>query len=109
MYIFGVLICFLKLFFFFFTFPEAFDALVPGDGPVGLQRAVVPLHRTAVWQTTLSLEPDFDHVGGLGKGHGHGSRGAARQQPGPDARICRGDDGDTRVQAVDGRVVLVRQ
>lgn len=86
---FRVLVWFLKL---CFTFPQAFDPLFPGDGPVGLQGAVVPLHWAAVRQTNLSLEPDFDHVGGLGKGHGHGSRGAARQQPGPDADICSRDD-----------------
>lgn len=70
-----------------FTFPKASDPLVSGDGPVGVQRAVVPLPCAAVRQTTLSLEPDFDHIGGLGKGHSHGSRGAARQQPAPDADI----------------------
>lgn len=75
-----------------FTFPQASDTLLPGDGPVGLQRAAVPLHCGALRQTALSLEPDFDHISGLGKGHGHGSRGAACQQPGPDADTCGEDD-----------------
>lgn len=96
--VYRVAICVLNL---FFTFPEAFDPLVPGYGPVSFQGAVVPLHCAPVWHSDLSLEPDFDHVGGLGKGNGHGSSCAARQQPGPDAHICRQGNGDTWVQTED--------
>lgn len=70
-----------------FTFPQPSDALVPGDGLVGIKRVAVSAHGAAAGQPHLSLEPDFHHIGGLRDGHRHRSRGAARQQPSPDSCI----------------------
>lgn len=70
------------------TFPETFNALDPGYGPVGVECAVVPLHAAALRQANLSLEPDLHHVGGLSEGHRHRPRCAACKQPRPDSYIC---------------------
>lgn len=79
------------------TFPQASEPLVPGDGPVGVQGAAVPVRRAAPEQAHLRLEADFHHVGGLGHRHRHGSRGAARRQPRRNAGAC--ETGKTALRA----------
>lgn len=68
------------------TSPKAPHSLVSGNRLVGVQRAVVP--PPAVSQSHLGLETHLHHICRLRKGHGHGSCGAARHEPGDNPSAC---------------------
>lgn len=70
------------------TFPEAAEALQLVYLFVGLHGAVVAPSYAA--QVHLGLESNLHHVCGLGEGHGHGTRGAARQDADQNVWVCRG-------------------
>lgn len=70
------------------TSPEPSDALLPADGAIGVHGAAVAAG--AVRQGPAGLEPDLDHVRGLGTGHGHSPRGAASQETRGHACAWRG-------------------
>lgn len=59
-----------------FTFPQAPDSFLPGNGSVGIHSpSVFPLASSS--QAYHGLKSDLHHICGLGTGHCHGSRGAA--------------------------------
>lgn len=72
-----------------FTFPQAPDSFLPGDGSVGIHSpSVFPLSSSS--QAYHGLKSDLHHIRGLGTGHRHGSRGAACQNPDGDAGVWGG-------------------
>lgn len=59
-----------------FTFPQAPDSFLPGNGSVGIHSpSVFPLASSS--QAYHGLKSDLHHICGLGTGHCHGSCGAA--------------------------------
>lgn len=69
------------------TFPEPTQALVLEDVSVSLHGAAVAAGHSI--QIHLGLESNLDHIGGLRKGHRHGTCGAASQDTYQYTRVWR--------------------